>query len=117
MGALIHLSGELKFINNSGGALYMQSFAQAVLKKRLSIMFEGNSGRSAISHTIDILSIYKQTKLCTNISLKCVRITSSLFSHTQKDCLLIILHVPRLSVFIHSSIAKKWSIALPGKNG
>ena len=58
MGALIHLSGELQFINNSGGkesALYMQSFAQAVLKKELSIMFEGNSGRSGISHTIEII--------------------------------------------------------------
>ena len=46
--ALIHLSGELKFINNSGGqksALHMQSFSQAVLNKGVSIIFEGNSGR------------------------------------------------------------------------
>ena len=46
--ALIHLSGELQFINNSGGeesALHMQSFSQAVLNEGLRIMFEGNSGR------------------------------------------------------------------------
>ena len=49
VGALIHLSGELQFVNNSGGeecALHMQSFAQVVLKKGLRILFEGNSGRS-----------------------------------------------------------------------
>ena len=46
---IIHLSGELQFINNSGGkesALYMQSFSQVVLHRGLSIIFEGNSGRS-----------------------------------------------------------------------
>ena len=46
--SLIHLSGELQFINNSGGkesALHMQSFSQAVLNEGLSIIFEGNSGR------------------------------------------------------------------------
>ena len=50
--ALIHLSGELQFIDNSGGeksALHMQSFSQAVLNKGLSIMFEGNSGRLDIN--------------------------------------------------------------------
>ena len=49
VGALIHLSGELQFINNRGGeecALHMQSLAQVVLNKELQIMFEGNSGRS-----------------------------------------------------------------------
>ena len=46
--ALIHLSGDLQFIKNSGGeesALHMQSFSQAVLNEGLSIIFEGNSGR------------------------------------------------------------------------
>ena len=55
MSALIYLSGELQFINNSGGeesALHMQSFSQAVLGKGLSILFEGNSGRSGLYHMV-----------------------------------------------------------------
>ena len=41
-----------QFINSSGGdegALHMQSFAQAVLKKGLSVVFEGTSERSGQS--------------------------------------------------------------------
>ena len=54
------LSGEIRFINNSGGdesTLHMQSFSQAVLNRGLSITFEGNSGRLGIymSCIIEIL--------------------------------------------------------------
>ena len=48
VGALMYLSGELHFVNNSGGdesALHMLSFAQAVLSRGLFINFEGNTGR------------------------------------------------------------------------
>ena len=48
-GILLHLSGELHFLNNSGGensALHMHSFSQVVLSRGLYINFEGNSGRS-----------------------------------------------------------------------
>ena len=47
--SLVHISGELYFVNNSGGdesALHMLSFAQVVLSKQLFVSFEGNSGRS-----------------------------------------------------------------------
>ena len=47
--ALLYLSGELHFLNNSGGkesALEMLSFAQVVLSRGLYVNFEGNSGRS-----------------------------------------------------------------------
>ena len=49
VGALVYLSGELHFLNNSGGeesALHMLSFAQIVLSRGLYVNFEGNSGRS-----------------------------------------------------------------------
>ena len=49
VGALVYLSGELYFLNNSGGeesALHMLSFAQIVLSRGLYVNFEGNSGRS-----------------------------------------------------------------------
>ena len=48
VGALVHLSGELQFISNTGGeesALHLLSFAQLVLNRGLNITFEGNSGR------------------------------------------------------------------------
>ena len=46
--AHMHLSGELQFINNSGGeesALHLLSFAHVILEKGLNIIFAGNSGR------------------------------------------------------------------------
>jgi hypothetical protein len=63
---IIHLSGELQFINNSGGkesALYMQSFSQVVLHRGLSIIFEGNSGRfgaSILVESITTSTVYSQ---------------------------------------------------------
>ena len=48
--SLVRVSGELHFVNNSGGdesALHMLSFAQAVLSRGLIMSFEGNTGRSA----------------------------------------------------------------------
>lgn len=54
VGALVYLSGELQFLNNSGGeesAVHMLSFAQAVLGKGLYINFEGNTGRSVSNQT------------------------------------------------------------------
>ena len=51
VGALVYLSGELQFLNNSGGdesALHMLSFAQIVLSRGLFINFEGNTGRSVV---------------------------------------------------------------------
>ena len=45
----MQLSGEIKFINNSGGeysALHLDSFAQLVFMKGLNMLFDGNSGQS-----------------------------------------------------------------------
>ena len=48
LGTLAYLSGEVKFINNTGGehsAMHLTSFAQLVHTKELSMLFKGNSGR------------------------------------------------------------------------
>ena len=48
IGSIVHLSGEIHFVNNKGGedsALHLLSFSQAVLGTGLLINFKGNSGR------------------------------------------------------------------------
>ena len=55
-GTLLYLSGELHFLNNSGGeesTLHMLSFAQIVLSRGVYVNFEGNSGRSVNLSTRD----------------------------------------------------------------
>ena len=82
VGALLYLSGELHFLNNSGGeesALHILSFAQVVLSRGLYVNFEGNSGRS--------------------VSLTCRNLTR-IKIHTSKPCTMLwFLYYSFYSVF------------------
>ena len=56
-GTLLYLSGELHFLNNSGGkesTLHMLSFSQIVLSRGLYVNFEGNSGRSVTTTHLNL---------------------------------------------------------------
>ena len=54
VGAIVYLSGELEFINNTASAgdvsaLHMLSFGQVVLSRGLTVNFHRNSGRSVMT--------------------------------------------------------------------
>ena len=83
VGALVYLSGELNFVNNSGGedsALHLLSFAQVVLSRGLQINFEGNSGRY-------VLYIYIHSRVCAIHTLVLYSVVTILKPYLQ--CLII----------------------------